>query len=167
MANPQKINKRILRAEYAEIAPEAYMPDEETQARLNPNRIFYEIHQYVAGHVETEGFVVKMRKHKAKYIKAASVYRVFLTKALFKQIHKLPQSQKDIVFDSEDMDRVLDILDGCIEAAEDTLNPNLSEKEVHRVWNGIKCAYGGKHAPPDEVIFESYVFTPPNTNFHV
>ena len=44
MAKPQKINKRILRAEYAEIAPEAYMPDEETQARLNPNRIFYEIH---------------------------------------------------------------------------------------------------------------------------
>ena len=52
IAKPQKINKRILRAEYAEISPEAYIPDEETQARLNPNRIFYEIHQYVPEHVE-------------------------------------------------------------------------------------------------------------------
>jgi len=152
-----KVNKRILRCEYTEIAPESYMPDAETQTRLNPNRITYEIHQYVAGHIETEGFVVKMPKHKIQSIKATSIYRVLLTKALFKQIHKLPQSQKDIVFDSEDIDRVLDILDGCIKAAEDTLDPNLSQKVVHRIWNGIKCAYGGKHAPPDAVIFESYV----------
>ena len=153
-----KINKRILRCEYGEIVPAPYMPDAETQKRLNPNRIIYEIHQYVAGHVDTEGFVVKMPKHKvSKYIKAVSVYRVFLTKALFKHIHKLPQAQKDIVFDSDDVDRVLDILDGCIGAAEDTLNPSLSQKQIHRVWNNIKCAYGGKHAPPDEVIFENYV----------
>ena len=152
-----KVNKRILRCEYAEIVPEAYMPDAETQERLNPNRITYEIHQYVAGHVETEGFVVKMPKHKAKSIKTASVYRVVLTKALLKQIHRLPQAQKDIVFDSEDVDQVLAILDGCIKHAEDTLTPNLSQKQIHRVWNGIKCAYGGKHAPPDEVIFENYV----------
>ena len=157
-----KINKRILRCEYAEIAPESYMPDAETQERLNPNRITYEIHQYVTGHVEREGFVVKMRKHKARYIKATSVYRVFLTKALFKQIHKLPQVQKDIVFGSEDVDQVLDILDGCIAAAEATLTPNLSQKQIHRVWNSIKCAYGGKHAPPDEVIFESYVLEDPD-----
>ena len=157
MAKQQKINKRILRCEYVEIVPEAYMPDAETQERLNPNRITYEIHQYVAGHVETEGFVVKMPKYKAKSIKTVSVYRVLLTKALFKQIHKLLQSQKDIVFDSEDTDRVLDILDHCIGAAEDTLIPNLSQKVVHRVWNGIKCAYGGKHAPPDDVIFNSSV----------
>ena len=31
-----KINKRILRCEYAEIVPESYIPDVETQARLNP-----------------------------------------------------------------------------------------------------------------------------------
>ena len=152
-----KINKRILRCEYAEIVPESYMPDFETQQRLNPGIIAHEIHQYVTGHVETEGFVVPMSKHKAKSIKTASVYRVLLTKALFKQIHKLPQAQKDIVFGSDDVDQVLAILDGCIEAAEDTLNPNLSQKEVHRVWNSIKCAYGGKHAPPDEAVFESYV----------
>jgi len=138
------------------------MPDAETQKRLNPNRITDEIHQYVAGHVEMEGFVVKMPKHKAKHIKAVSVYRVILTKALFKQIHKLPPAQRDIVFDSEDVDRVLAILDGCIGAAEDTLNPSLSQKQIHRVWNGIKCAYGGKHAPPDEVIFESYVLEDPD-----
>ena len=152
-----KINKRILRCEYAEIAPEAYMPDGETQERLNPGRITHEIHQYVAGHVETEGFVFRISADKAKYIKTSSVYRVLLTEALFKQIHQLPQAQKDIVFGSEDVDRVLSVLDGCIEAAEDTLTPNLSQKEVHRVWNSIKCAYGGKHAPPDEVIFDDYV----------
>ena len=152
-----KINKRILRCEYGEIAPASHMPDFETQQRLNPGIIAHEIHQYVAGHVETEGFVVPMSKHKAKSIKTASVYRVLLTRALFKQIHQLPQAQKDIVFDSEDVDRVLAILDGCIEDAEDTLNPNLSQKEIHRVWNSIKCAYGGKHAPPDEVIFDEYV----------
>ena len=152
-----KINKRILRCEYAEIAPASHMPDFETQQRLNPGIIAHEIHQYVAGHVETEGFVVPMSKHKAKYIKTSSVYRVFLTKALFKQIHQLPQAQKDIVFDSDDIDRVLAILDGCIEAAEDTLTPNLLQKEVHRVWNSIKCAYGGKHAPPDAAVFDEYV----------
>ena len=152
-----KINKRILRCEYAEIAPEAYMPDGETQERLNPGLIAYGIYQYVTEHVEREGFVVPMSKHKAKSIKTASVYRVLLTKALFKQIHQLPQVQKDIVFGSDDVDRVLAILDGCIADAEDTLNPNLSQKVVHRVWNSIKCAYGGKHAPPDEAVFESYV----------
>ena len=149
-----KINKRILRCEYAEIAPEAYMPDGETQERLNPGLIAYGIYQYVTEHVEREGFVVPMSKHKAKSIKTASVYRVLLTKALFKQIHQLPQVQKDIVFGSDDVDRVLAILDGCIADAEDTLNPNLSQKVVHRVWNSIKCAYGGKYAPPDEVIFD-------------
>ena len=152
-----KINKRILRCEYAEIAPASHKPDFETQQRLNPGLIAHEIHQYVAGHVETEGFVFRISRDKAKSIKTASVYRVLLTKALFKQIHQLPQVQKDIVFGSDDVDRVLDILDGCIADAEDTLNPNLSQKEVHRVWNSIKCAYGGKHAPPDAAVFESYV----------
>ena len=152
-----KINKRILRCEYGEIAPASYMPDFETQKRLNPGLITYQIHQYVAGHIETEGFVVPMSRDKAKYIKTSSVYRVLLTKALFKQIHQLPQAQKDIVFDSEDVDQVLAILDGCIEAAEDTLKPSLPQKVVHRVWNSIKCAYGGKHAPPDAAVFDEYV----------
>ena len=152
-----KINKRILRCEYAEIVPEAYMPDGETQERLNPGLIAYGIHQYVTEHVEREGFVVPISADKAKSIKTSSVYRVLLTRALFKQIHQLPQAQKDIVFDSEDVDQVLAILDGCIADAEDTLNPNLSQKEVHRVWNSIKCAYGGKHAPPDAAVFDGYV----------
>ena len=152
-----KINKRILRCEYGEIAPEAYMPDFETQQRLNPGLIAHEIHQYVAGHVETEGFIFRISRDKAKSIKTASVYRVFLTKALFKQIHQLSQAQKDIVFDFDDVDQVFDILDDCIEDAEDTLNPNLPQKEIHKVWNSIKCAYGGKHAPPDEAVFDDYV----------
>ena len=152
-----KINKRILRCEYAEIVPEAYMPDGETQERLNPGLIAYGIHQYVTGHVEREGFIVPMSRDKAKSIKTASVYRVLLTKALFKQIHQLPQAQKDIVFGSDDLDQVFDILDDCIEDAEDTLKPNLPQKEIHKVWNSIKCAYGGKHAPPDEAVFDGYV----------
>ena len=82
---------------------------------------------------------------------------MLLTKALFKQIHQLPQAQKDIVFGSDDVDQVLAILDGCIADAEDTLTPNLSQKEVHRIWNSIKCAYGGKHAPPDAAVFDEYV----------
>ena len=151
-----KINKRILRCEYGEIAPEAYMPDSETQERLNPGRIAYEIHQYVAGHVETEGFIFPISRDKAKSIKTSSVYRVLLTRALFKQIHQLPQAQKDIVFDFDDLDQVLAILDGCIADAEDTLNPNLPQKEIHRVWNSIKCAYGGKYAPPDAAVFDNY-----------
>ena len=153
-----KINKQILRCEYAEIVPESYMPDGETQQRLNPGIITHEIHQYVAGHVETEGFIFRISADKAKSIKTSSVYRVLLTKALFKQIHRLPQAQKDIVFGSEDVDQVLAVLDGCIADAEDTLNPNLSQKEVHRVWNSIKCAYGGKHAPPDAAVFDELRF---------
>ena len=152
-----KINKRILRCEYGEIAPASHMPDFETQQRLNPGLIAYGIHQYVTEHVEREGFVVPMSKHKAKSIKTASVYRVLLTRALFKQIHQLPQAQKDIVFDSDNVDQVLAILDGCIADAEDTLKPNLSQKEIHKVWNSIKCAYGGKHAPPDAAVFDEYV----------
>ena len=152
-----KINKRILRCEYAEIVPASHMPDFETQQRLNPGLIAYGIHQYVTEHVEREGFVFRISADKAKYIKTSSVYRVFLTKALFRQIHKLPQAQKDIVFDFDDLDQVFDILDDCIEDAEDTLNPNLSQKEIHRVWNSIKCAYGGKHAPPDAAVFDEYV----------
>jgi hypothetical protein len=151
-----KINKRILRCEYAEIAPEAYLPDSETQERLHPGIIAYEIHQYVTGHLEREGFVFRISADKAKYIKTSSVYRVLLTKALFKQIHQLPQAQKDIVFNSDEVDQVLAILDDCIEDAEDTLKPNLPQKEIHKVWNSIKCAYGGKYAPPDEVIFDDY-----------
>ena len=150
-----KINKRILRCEYAEIAPESYMPDGETQKRLNPNLITYGIHQYVTEHVEREGFVFRISADKAKYIKTSSVYRVLLTKALFKRIHQLPQAQNDIVFDSEDVDQVLAILDGCIADAEDTLNPNLSQKEIHKVWNSIKCAYGGNTHPLTKLFLTS------------
>ena len=128
-----KINKRILRCEYGEIAPASHMPDFETQQRLNPGLITYQIHQYVAGHVETEGFIFPISRDKAKSIKTSSVYRVLLTKALFKQIHQLPQAQKDIVFDFDDLDQVFDILDDCIEDAEDTLKPNLPQKEIHNL----------------------------------
>ena len=37
----QKINKRILRLEFTEIAPAAFIPDENTQARFDPGA-FYE-----------------------------------------------------------------------------------------------------------------------------
>ena len=123
-----KINKRILRCEYGEIAPASHMPDFETQQRLNPGIIAHGIHQYVTEHVEREGFIFRISRDKAKSIKTASVYRVLLTRALFKQIHQLPQAQKDIVFGSDDVDQVLAILDGCIEAAEDTLTRTSHKK---------------------------------------
>ena len=71
-----KINKRILRCEYVEIAPESYMPDGETQKRLNPGLITYGIHQYVTEHVEREGFVVPIIADKSKYIKTCEMFTV-------------------------------------------------------------------------------------------
>ena len=150
-----KINKRILRCEYGEIAPEAYMPDFETQQRLNPGLIAYGIHQYVTGHVEREGFVFRISAGQSQVYQNFERLPCVADKGTFQADTSTAPSAEGHRFGSEDVDQVLAILDGCIADAEDTLNPNLSQKEVHRVWNSIKCAYGGKHAPPDEAVFES------------
>ncbi len=150
-----KINKRILRCEYAQIAPNKYMPDWDTQVRFTPGLIIETIYLYVGDYME-EHFVLPGNPAKGKAIKQTSVHRVLLTKALLKEVHKRPQWQKDIVFDLDDADKVLDILDSCIEAAENTL-PELSWKQIGRIWNMIKCAYGGAHSPPDAAVFDIFV----------
>ena len=166
---PYNINKRILRLEYEYIAPAEYMPDLETLFRFNPGVIVEFIYEYVRADIDREGFVISINYNdKAKYIKTESVYRVFLTQALFRQIHKLPPAKKAVVLDFDeaihDPENQLDILEDCIEKAEDTLNSELfSKKIVDRVWNMIKCAYGGKHAPPNDDIFKNFTLVEVDT----
>ena len=150
-----KINKRILRCEYVQIAPAEYMPDWETQARFDPGLLIETLHEHVFDYMD-EHFVLRRNRDKGKAIKKTSVHRVLLTKALLKQVHKRSQWQKDIVFELDDADKVLDILDSCIGAAERTL-PELSWKQINRIWNMIKCAYGGVYSPPDAAVFDNFV----------
>lgn len=150
-----RINKRILRCEYGEIAPAEYMPDWDTQMRFRPGLLIETLHEYVFDYMD-EHFVLRRNRDKGKTIKQTSVHRVLLTKALLKEVHKRPQRQKDIVFELDDADKVLDILDSCIGAAERTL-PELSWKQINKIWNMIKCAYSGKHAPPNAAIFDNFV----------
>ena len=150
-----KINKRILRCEYIYIAPAEYMPDWEIQARFDPGLLIEMLHEHVLDYMD-EHFVLRRNRDKGKVIKQTSVHRVLLTKALLKEVHKRPQCQKDIVFQLDDADKVLDILDSCIKAAERRLL-ELSSKQINKIWNMIKCAYGGHHAPPDEAVFDSFV----------
>ena len=152
MAKKLTINKRILRCEYAEIVPEAYVPEWETLLRFAPGPLIETLHAYVVDYMD-EHFVLR-DKDKRKRIKKTSVHRVLLTKVLLKQVHKRPQWQKDVVFELEDADRVLDILDGCIGTAARTI-PNLGSKQIDRIWNMIKCAYGGANAPPNQAIFDT------------
>ena len=149
MAKKLTINKRILRCEYAEIVPEAYVPEWETLFRFDPGPLVETLHAYVVDYIA--------ERIPSQSIKKMSVHRVLLTKALLKEVHKRPQWQKDIVFELEDAERVLDILDSCIGAAARTIDPNLGSKQIDRIWNMIKCAYGGAYAPPNQAIFDSFV----------
>lgn len=156
MAKKLKINKGILRCEYGEIAPDEYVPDWDIQAHFNPSVIIEAIHEYVLVYMDEHFFFVG-DSDKAKEIKKTSVHRVLLTKALLAEVHKRPKWQKDIVFELEETDKVLEILDSCIEDAADTLDPNLTWKEINIIWNMIKCAYGSAYAPPNAAIFENFV----------
>ena len=44
----QKINKRILRLEFTEITPPAFIPDADTQARFNPGVFYESVYHYVS-----------------------------------------------------------------------------------------------------------------------
>lgn len=144
----QKINKRILRPEFAEIAPLAFIPDGDTQTRFDPGVFYESVHQYVCVHIEKYGTVIPIPRKKA--LKTLSVYRVLLTQGTLKQIH-----QKNLYLDIDDpTDAVLEVLEACVEEAEHGLSENLSRKTVDRIWNSIKGAYGGKHRPPDAEIFD-------------
>lgn len=155
MAKKLTINKRILRCEYGAIVPVEYEPDLDIQSRFYPGPVIQALYGYVSDymdkHVDLQGNL-----DKGKSIKKTSVYRVLLTRALLKEVHKRPQWQKDIVFDLYDADEVSDVLNSCIGAAAQKVNLNLSWKEIHRIWNMIKVAYGGAYAPPDAAIFDNF-----------
>ena len=143
----QKINKRILRLEFAEIAPPAFIPDWDTQVRFNPGVFYESVHQYVSFNIEEYGTVIPIPRKNP--LKTLSVYRVLLTQATLKQIH-----QRNLYLDIDDPDdEVLEVLEVCVEEAEHRLPENLSQKTVDRIWNSIKTAYGGKYRPPDAEIF--------------
>ena len=173
MAKHPHINKRILRLEYRHIAPAEYIPDFETQLRLNPGAITELVYEYVSADIEREGFIIPINHNdKAKSIKIESVYRVLLTQAVFRQIHRLPPAKKAVVLEFDafihDPENQIDILEDCIEKAEDTLNSQLfSKKIVDRVWNRIKCAYGSKHSPPNEEIFKNFALVETETEILV
>ena len=62
----KKINKRILRLEFAQIAPPAFIPDWDTQVRFNPG-VFYEfVYHYACLHIDTYGTVIPIPRKKAK-----------------------------------------------------------------------------------------------------
>ena len=144
----QKINKRILRLEFAEIAPPAFIPDWDTQMRFNPGMFYEFVHHYVCLHIDTYGTVIPIPRKKP--LKTLSAYRVLLTQGTLKQIH-----QRNLYLDIDDpTDEILEVLEACVEAAENRLPENLSRKTVDRIWNSIKTAYGGKQSPPDVEIFD-------------
>ena len=155
MAKKLSIDKGILLCEYGQIVPEEYMPDWDTQASFDPDLIVETIHQYVVVYMD-EHVALDGDSDEAKVLKKTSVHRVLLTKALLKQVHELPQQQKETVFKLGDMDKVLEILDSCIANAADTVNPNLTGKEIDMIWNMIKRAYGAAYAPPNAAIFEKF-----------
>ena len=144
----QKTNKRILRLEFAEIAPPAFIPDWDTQVRFDSGVFYESIYQYVCLHIDTYGTVIPIPRKQP--LKALSAYRVLLTQGTLKQIH-----QRNLYVDIDDPDDgVLEVLEVCVEAAEHRLPENFSQKTVDRIWNSIKTAYGGKQSPPDAEIFD-------------
>ena len=152
MLKRQTINAWILRCECIKITPDTYAPDVPTQIRLNPSIFTCAIHKYVGVYLAKEGITIPISKDRSDNVKKASVYSVLLTEALLEQIDKLPETEKDTVLDFKETEHALSILGDCIEQAKDTLNPNLPLKEVYRIWNSIRCAYGSKHAAPQKVI---------------
>lgn len=126
------------------------MPDEDTQTRFNPGAFYEFVYQYVCLHIEKYGTVIPIPRKKP--LKTLSAYRVLLTQATLKQIHR-----ENLYIDIDDpSDGVLEVLEACVEAAEHRLPENLSRKTVDRIWNSIKGAYGGKHRPPDAEIFGEF-----------
>ena len=146
----QEINKRILRLEFTQISPPAFIPGWDTQMRFDPGVFYESVYQYVCLHIEKYGTVILIPRQKA--LKTLSVYRLLLTHETLKQIH-----QKSLYVDIDDPgDEVLEVLKGRVEAAEQRLPENLSRKTVDRIWNSIKMAYGGKQSPPDAEIFDEF-----------
>ncbi|MCY4570172.1 MAG: hypothetical protein OXD49_17940 [Candidatus Poribacteria bacterium] len=87
----QKINKRILRLEFTEIAPPPFMLDGDTQARFDPGAFYESVYQYVCLHIEKHGTVIPTPRKKP--LKTLSAYRVVLTQGTLKQIHQRISNQ--------------------------------------------------------------------------
>lgn len=64
----------------------AFIPDGDTQVRLDPGAFYESVYQYVSFYVEKYGAVIPITRKKA--LKTLSVYRVLLTQGTLKQIHQ-------------------------------------------------------------------------------
>ena len=75
---------------------------------------------------------------------------MLLTQATLKQIH-----QQNLYVDIDDPgDEVLEVLEECVDAAENRLPETLSRKTVDRIWNSIKTAYGGNRVHSEVWAYE-------------
>ena len=111
----QKINKRILRLEFTEIAPPTFMPDGDTQTRFDPDVFYESVYQYVNFHIEKYETVIPIPRKKT--LKTLSVYRVLLTQETLKQIH-----QQNLYLEIDDPnDEGLAVLKAYVEAVENRL----------------------------------------------
>ena len=155
MFNRPKINKSVLKCECMNITPNGYAPDIFTQMRLNPRPFVFAIHQLVICHLAETGIKIPDGGDKATNVKRACVYRTMLTDILLKQIDRLPQEDKNAVY--SDPETGFPIIKNCLTEAQDNFVFGLLKPStVNRIWNGIRCAYGSKHAAPQEIILSTF-----------
>ena len=112
--------------------------------------VFYEsVYHYVCLHIDTYGTVIPIPRKKA--LKTLSAYRVLLTQATLKQIHR-----KNLYLVDAPDDAVLEVLEACVEGSRAQTPGDSLKKTVDRIWNSVKTAYGGKYSPPDAEIFDEF-----------
>ena len=146
-----KINRDVLRCECMTITPNGYAPDILTQMRLNPPPFVYAVHQLVVHHLIQTGISIPGGEDKVTNVKQACVYRTVLTDMLLKQIHRLPQEEKVVVY--SDPEHGFPILERCLSEAEDNfVFSSIKPSTINKIFNSIRCAYGSKHATPQDVI---------------
>ena len=155
MFNRPKINKCVLKCECMNITPNGYAPDIFTQMRLNPRPFVFAIHQLVICHLAETGIKIPDGGDKATNVKQACVYRTMLTDILLKQIDRLPQEDKNAVYSDPKIG--YPIIKECLTEIEDNFVFGLMKPStVNRIWHNIRCAYGRKHAAPQEIILSTF-----------
>ena len=150
MFNRPKIDKSVLKCECMAVTPNSYAPDMHTQLRLGPPPFVYAIHQLVVHHLIETGIKIPGSEDKATNVKQASVYRAFLTDLLLKQIDRLPQEEKVVVY--SDPQHGFPILERCLSEAKDNFVFAMKPSTINKIWNSIRCAYGSRNAAPQEII---------------
>lgn len=150
MFNRPKIDKSVLKCECMAVTPNSYAPDMHTQLRLGPPPFVYAIHQLVVHHLIETGIKIPGSEDKATNVKQACVYRALLTDRFLSQVDALPQEEKVVVY--TDPKNGFPILEKCLAEAEDNLVFAMKPSAINRIWNSIRCAYGSKHAAPQEII---------------